>query len=147
MRKSLFLFCFCFCSGFLFAQAEEGKTIYFLKSELTNALRNTPGSILLHEVDTSYVFSTISIDYLPSDSLELSKKQAQDNLFSFQQLADYLKANAKTQKRDDKIYMLMLEKDKFFILEPLNKKKYKAYPIRSLMYVASQNPMGVLEDF
>ncbi len=41
----------------------------------------------------------------------------------------------------------LLDKDKFFILEPLNKKKYKAFPIPSLIYIASQDPMGVLEDF
>lgn len=133
--KILLLFCPCFSSVALFAQDKQGgKTFYILKSSLINILvedtiPDGSWSMILEDIDTSYVTSIARIGYSKKDSTVLWKKKIHKSILSYKQFADYLKSSEE---------IIYIQKDKFFFLEPLDRKRYKAYHLFNMTYLTSQ---------
>ncbi|SHG34925.1 hypothetical protein SAMN05444008_12731 [Cnuella takakiae] len=119
---------------------QDNKTYYLLKTSLINITEipdsNNTQWVYLEKIDSNFNFSILRFTYLQDDCIVLRKKLVKSNLLTYKRFTEYVKAS-KTP----------IMTDKFYLVEPLGNRKYTAYRISDMLYMAKQDPMEVLENY
>lgn len=120
----------------------KGHIFYFSKSDALHAtegiMADSSYSLFLEKIDTNYATSVAHLNYVKENGIVLKEKNIRKSLLSYNQLVHHLK-----NEKDD-----FFKRNKFYIIERLSSKKYKAYPVIEASYMEWEKEMtDVLKDF